>query len=242
MSTMKRYRHGLVRGFLLAGLLLLGGCAGFQERMPRLVFDEAPEGQGRESVGPCGERYAAEIGLRIDMIRQQLEQDRPRSALAHLETLGLDFAETTLMRADALRAIGRRDEADAVYETLATGCLAADAYHGMARNAVARGERHEALLLMRESRLARPADPDIRNDLGYLLLLEGRRREAREELLTALELGGDRSRAASNLVMLLMQEGRTAEAQRLAARYGVDGELVERLRRLARSEPGEGDE
>ncbi|XKE44031.1 tetratricopeptide repeat protein [Halomonas organivorans] len=219
----------------LAPLLLLAltGCAGVTERLPAMTAFEPRE--ETHVQGPCGERYPAEIGLRIDMIRQQLERGRPRAALAHLEEGGFDRAETTLMRGDALRAIGRHDDADAVYETLATGCLAGEAYHGMARNAVARGDREEAILLMQEARRARPTDPDIRNDLGYLLILQGRRQAAREELLTALELGGARRRAASNLVMLLMQEGETLEAQRLAERYGVDGELVERLRRLARA-------
>lgn len=217
-------------------MMMLSGCAGGMEPMSMIGMGQRDE--VKDVTGPCGERYSADIGLRIDMIRQQLEDGRSRSALAHLEESGFDYAETTLMKGDALRDAGRRDEADAVYETLATGCLAADAYQGMARNAAARGDRHEALLLMQEARSARPTDADIRNDLGYLLLLAGKHRQAREELLTALELGGTGQRAASNLVMLMMQEGRVVEAERLARRYGLDAELVARLRRLATDAPG----
>lgn len=190
----------------------------------------------KEVTGPCGERYSADIGLRMDMIRQQMEDGRSRSALAHLDESGFDYAEAALMRGDALRDVGRRDQSDAVYETLAGGCLAADAFHGMARNAVARGDRDQALVLMRQARDARPTDAEIRNDLGYLLILEGKPKPAREELLTALELGGTGRRAASNLVMLMMQEGRVVEAERLARRYDLDDELVARLRRLATDE------
>lgn len=190
----------------------------------------------KEVTGPCGERYSADIGLRMDMIRQQMEDGRSRSALAHLDESGFDYAEAALMRGDALRDVGRRDRSDAVYETLAGGCLAADAFHGMARNAVARGDRDQALVLMRQARDARPTDAEIRNDLGYLLILEGKPKPAREELLTALELGGTGRRAASNLVMLMMQEGRVVEAERLARRYDLDDELVARLRRLATDE------
>lgn len=218
---------------MLLCLMALQGCAGMPER--QAIWPASDDEPRRAVRGACGEHYSAEVGLQVDMIRQQLEQGRPRAALAHLEARDFGHAETLLMRGDALRAVGRHDAADVVYQTLATGCLAAEAYQGMARNAVARGERREALLLMQEARRARPTDPAIRNDLGYLLLLEGQHHAAREELLTALELGGDGRRAASNLVMLLMQEGRTAEAERAAARHGVDAALVERLRRLARA-------
>ncbi|MDR5867051.1 tetratricopeptide repeat protein [Halomonas koreensis] len=234
-------RRDVGRGLALAALVALTGCAGVSEPRAMWRFAEGDTAGERRVQGPCGERYPAEVGLRIDMIRQQLEQGRPRSALAHLQQADFGRAESVLMRGDALRAIGRRDEADAVYETLATGCLAADAYQGMARNAAARGDRREAILLMREARHARPTDPGIRNDLGYLLLLEGHRRQAREELLTALELGDVGQRAASNLVVLLMQEGRSAEAERLADRYGVDAALVERLRGLARAQGRDGE-
>lgn len=228
--SLEETRRGVSRSLLSVALLALAGCVGSGQSLSTLGVTAADA--EREISGPCGEHYRAEVGLQIDMIRQQLEQGRPRSALAHLEEGDFGYAETRLMRGDALRAVGRHDEADAVYDALAAGCLAADAYRGMARNAVARGDRGQALQLMRKARGARPTDPDIRNDLGYLLLLEGQRQAAREELLTALELGGAEQRAAGNLVMLLMQEGRTAEAQRVATRYGVDAELVARLRRL----------
>ncbi|KGE77992.1 hypothetical protein CVH10_02575 [Halomonas sp. ND22Bw] len=214
--------------------MMLGGCAGGMEPMSMIGLGQRDE--VKEVTGPCGERYSADIGLRMDMIRQQMEDGRSRSALAHLDESGFDYAEAALMRGDALRDVGRRDQSDAVYETLAGGCLAADAFHGMARNAVARGDREQALVLMRQARDARPTDAEIRNDLGYLLMLEGKPKPAREELLTALELGGTGRRAASNLVMLMMQEGRVVEAERLARRYDLDDELVARLRRLATDE------
>ncbi|MDR5888131.1 MULTISPECIES: tetratricopeptide repeat protein [Halomonas] len=216
------------------GLVMLGGCAGGVEPMSMIGLGQRDE--VKEVTGPCGERYSADTGLRMDMIRQQMEDGRSRSALAHLDESGFDYAEAALMRGDALRDVGRRDQSDAVYETLAGGCLAADAFHGMARNAVARGDREQALVLMRQARDARPTDAEIRNDLGYLLMLEGKPKPAREELLTALELGGTGRRAASNLVMLMMQEGRVVEAERLARRYDLDDELVARLRRLATDE------
>ncbi|MCK2183434.1 tetratricopeptide repeat protein [Halomonas getboli] len=226
--TMRRkWRNGLIPLALLA----LTGCAGGVEPMAMVGLGGGEE--AKDVTGPCGEHYSADIGLRLDMIRQQMEQGRSRSALAHLDESGFDYAEAALMRGDALRDVGRRDESDAVYETLAGGCLAADAFHGMARNAVVRGDRQQALVLMRQARDARPTDADIRNDLGYLLMLEGEPQQAREELLTALELGGAGQRAASNLVMLMMQQGRVVEAERLARRYDVDDELVARLRRLS---------
>ncbi|APX92852.1 hypothetical protein BWR19_07865 [Halomonas sp. 1513] len=211
----------------------LAGCTTVTTSMPGNVFALEGNGDNEWVTGRCGERYAADIGVQLDMIRQLLESDRPRSALAHLDSHDFGIGEADLLRGDALRAIERHGEADAVYDSLTSSCLAADAYRGMARNAASRGDRREALVLMQQARQERPADPRIRNDLGYLLMLEGQRGAAREEFLTAIELDSGQRNAASNLVLLLMQEGQTAQAENMAARLGVDAALVERLRRAS---------
>jgi len=69
----------------------------------------------------------------------------------------------------------------------------------------------------------------VRNDLGYALLLAQRFDDARFEFLTVLELVPGDTRAARNLVLLTLREGRPDKAQELAASLGLDTATVERL-------------
>jgi len=171
--------------------------------------------------GPCGERYSSELGMELSMIRQLLDEDRPRSALAYLEDGGYDFAEAHLLQGDALRFVGDLANSDRAYNRLLDSCLAADAYRGLALNVFQRGELQLAIEVMRRARGLRPTDPRIRNDLGYLLLLGGRHEEAESELETALELDNSHQAAAANLVLTLLRQGRAQRAEQVARRYGV---------------------
>ncbi|WP_355662077.1 hypothetical protein [Halomonas salifodinae] len=222
-------RRYLSRLLPFAVALLLGGCT----TTTTLVSDaRTPTESRQEARGSCGERYGGEVGVQLAMIRQQLDDERPRAALAYLDTYGFDYPDAKLLRAEALRRIDERALADRVYEELRRTCLAADAYRGLALNAANRGVLDEALSLMQQARDRRPADARIRNDLGYLLLLGGDHPGARRQFLTALELDEGQRNAATNLVLSLMQEGRPDEAQRMARRYGVDGALLAQLRQM----------
>src|SRR5690606_18926422 len=110
---------------------------------------------------------------------------KPRSALAHLEALAFSYPDARILQADALRQTGNLDASDRYYKELEDSCLAAKAYRGRALNAVERRQIRQALALMTEARRIAPTDPDIRNDLGYLMLLDGNHSVAEEELLTA---------------------------------------------------------
>ncbi|WP_280569031.1 tetratricopeptide repeat protein [Chromohalobacter sp. 296-RDG] len=235
-------------------LIALAGCAssstpdtawtqpqGAQSASSRLAAPEEEEGDTRR--GACGAEMTATAGMQISLIRQMLNDDKPRAALAHLDDLSLDtdrdaLAEPRLLRGEALRDTGQRDKADAVYETLTETCLAADAWRGIARNQAARGKLETALDSMQRAREARPIDAAIRNDLGYLRLLQGQPRQAENEFLTALELSPDYARAARNLVMALYAQNNDRQAEGVAQRYGIDQEEVALLRqtRLAKAE------
>ncbi len=222
----RRYLHRLSPLLMVS---LLGGCT----TTTTLVSDaRVPSESPNEVRGACGAHYGGEVGVQLAMIRQQLDDERPRAALAYLDTYGFDYPDAKLLRAEALRRIDERALADRVYGELRHTCLAADAYRGLALNAASRGALEEALALMQSARDRRPADARIRNDLGYLLLLGQDHRGARQQFLTALELDEGQRNAATNLVLSLMQEGRQDEAERMARRYGVDSALLAQLRRL----------
>lgn len=202
-------------------LMLLWGCATTQDG----------SGGRAEAAQPraCGERVSGETGVELAMVRRLLNDGRPRSALAHLEALGSALPEAVLMEARALREIGRHGDSRDRYKQLQDSCLQADAYHGLALLTFHEGRHGRALELMQEARRTRPTDDRIRNDLGYLLLLDGQYEAAEEELRTALELNSDGNQAASNLVLSLLQQERAAEAEQVARRHGVDQAAVSRM-------------
>ncbi|MDO0945097.1 hypothetical protein Q1373_05335 [Chromohalobacter salexigens] len=239
-------RSTLRPGRLAAGLVCLAalaGCAG--PDTPNTAWTQtdgrangiatANEEDSTTRRGACGEPMSATTGMQITLIRQMLDDDKPRAALAHLDSLsleatGADLAEPRLLRGEALRRTGKRDAADRIYDSLTATCLAADAWRGIARNQAARGDMATALASMRKARESRPIDAAIRNDLGYLHLLEGQPRQAEEEFLTALELSPNYARAARNLVMALYAQGNARQATRIAERYGIGQDDLELLR------------
>lgn len=173
------------------------------------------------SYGACGDRLLTGHGLELSIASDLLQQGKPRSALAHLEELAFPYPDARILQADALRQIGNLDASDRYYMALEGSCLAAQAYRGRALNAVERRQLRQALVLMAEARQAAPTDPDIRNDLGYLMLLDGNHSAAEEELLTALELNQNHANAAQNLVLLYLHRGQAERAMQAARTYGV---------------------
>ncbi|MCI0510312.1 Flp pilus assembly protein TadD [Chromohalobacter marismortui] len=250
-ATLSRWVHAAVGVVCLSAL---GGCASTSTPdTPWTQSQDAARASGRLTAadtnesnmqrGVCGAEMTATTGMQISLIRQMLNDGKPRAALAHLDDLALDttretLAEPRLLRGEALRETGKRDKADAVYATLTDTCLAADAWRGIARNHAARGQLGTALEAMQRAREARPIDAAIRNDLGYLYLLQGQPRRAEEEFLTALELSPGYARAARNLVMALYAQNDDRQAQGIAQRFGIDRNEVALLRqtRLAKAD------
>lgn len=209
-------------------LLWLAGCT-----------SAGPEGlrpEGAPQARACGEQVSGELGVELSMVRRLLDDGRPRSALAHLEALSTDLPEALLMEADAFRQIGRSADSRHRYEQLQDSCLQADAGRGLALLAFHEGRHEYAILLMQEARKARPTDGRIRNDLGYLLLLDGQDVAAEEQFRTALELDDGADQAASNLVLVLLQQRRRAEAGQVARRHGIDDVVVGRMWRTIANE------
>ncbi|WP_444985832.1 tetratricopeptide repeat protein [Halomonas mongoliensis] len=226
MRKMAGWQGALLVGLLLAGL---SGCTTTRENLGSDVTGALqPFAQGSRT-GPCGERYSAEEGMELSMVQQQLDEERPRSALAYLEALGYAYPEARLMEAEALRQVGELERSSEVYAALRSTCLEADAQRGLARNAFSRQRPEVALEYMRRARQASPADARIRNDLGYLLMLRGDHSAAIEEFLTALELDESHGNAASNLVLALLQSGQPRRAEAAAQRYRLDSDAFATL-------------
>src|SRR5690554_817520 len=181
---------------------------------------DSPAGRG-EALGVCGESYPMGTGLELAVVADYFEQQRYRSALAHLEELSLDYVDARIMQADALRAIGELDASNRIYLQLVSSCLTARAYQGLALNAFETRDQQLALRYMTQARHARPTDAGIRNDLGYLLLIDRQYGESEQEFLTALELDRWHAAAAQNLALLYLHQGQLSRAERIAETYCI---------------------
>jgi len=173
--------------------------------------------------------------LHLELIEKMLEGGRAHAALAHLDALTPEAAAVPgarLLRAEALRRIGQTDPAWRIYEALLVTEAAAPAWRGLALIKVDKGDLETAVDWLRKARDLQPTSARIRNDLGYALLLRGDLGQAKLELVTALELDGAR-RAARNLVLVLLLEGDSEGAERLARRHEIDGRALDRLRQRA---------
>ncbi|PSJ48133.1 hypothetical protein C7H85_04940 [Zobellella endophytica] len=207
-----------VCGLLLCGVL--AGC-GAGESIPPVTAQQCQP-----------ERDVAQVQL--SLIRRLLNEEKYYSALASLDGLTDDSAQAQLLRADLLRLLERRAEAAPLYLRLIRGCVAGAAHHGLA---LLQAEQHElagALDHFRRAVALAPTDTDIRNDFGFALLAVGQEREARAQLMTALELAPAHRVAARNLWFLLLKQGHTDQADALARRFGWDSQERDRVIAAAR--------
>jgi Flp pilus assembly protein TadD len=171
--------------------------------------------------------------LRLALIEDELHGDRPRAALAYLDALPVGLKENSkavYLRAEAYRGITQYDDARNLYQALTTGCLAGAGYHGLGLVAASQQDIDTALGNLGKARSLLSADPRVRNDYGYALLLAGRVTEAKMEFKTVLELTDQQPKAASNLVLAMLLEGHEQDALRYANSIALSAPQVERLR------------
>lgn len=166
---------------------------------------------------PCAP-LTSDQELTLNLSREMLEGGRLHAALANLERLPETLPEVRLRKARILRLLGR-SEAQGLYRSLLNTCLSAEGRHGLGQLAAA-GQHYEvALEHLRAAVELAPTEHAMRNDLGVVYLNLLRMREARFELMTAMELNEQESRAAENLLSVLIYEGQWAQASRLVTRY-----------------------
>lgn len=187
---------------------------------------------GAQAGGACGSELNPTDNTRLAGIDQLLRESKPYAALAQLDAFtaqGTRPPQADLARADALRRIDRLDQAEALYRGLLDGCLQGRAWHGLGLLQAQRGQQVDSVASLERARNLQPTDARVRNDLGYALLLGQRFDDARFEFLTVLELAPGDGRAARNLVLLTLREGRIDKARELATSLGLDNATVERL-------------
>lgn len=198
--------------------LLLAACGGLPP-IPGASADCRPADPGAST--------------RLAMIRKLLDSEHPYAALAQLDAAGGKGPAADQLRADILRRLGKGGEARPLYQGLTATCLAGAGYHGLGLLAGQERRLTESLDYLRRARQALPADPRVRSDLGYALLLAGDLEAARDEFMTALDLAPEDRKAALNLALLHYRRGDTVAAEALGKRYQAGGDELAGLREEA---------
>ena len=219
---MKRFTAVL----LVAGVLT--GCASNPSESPWLVQRELNPPKRCEPL-------TGDQELVLGVSQEMAVAGRRHAALANLERLPTSLPQVRLNKARLLRLLGHGDEAQDLYASLLGSCLAADARHGLGQLEASRGNNPSAQEHLRAAASLAPANDAIRNDLGVVYLNQRQLREARFELLTAMELNEGANRAAINLLTLLVYQGDWQTARELVRSKGLSADDFSRAEHRART-------
>lgn len=173
--------------------------------------------------------------LYSDLIGRLIEQNKLYAAMAHLEERQKAFGDNDhlrVLRADILRKMGQSDQAEAIYKPLLTSDYAAEASHGLgliyAPEDMALGTRYLQMAVDKD-----PTSAQMRNDLGYALMRQGKYHLAYTQLATAYQLDEKNQLNENNFIVLLLVMGQDGRAERVAASGGLSSQTMGRLRRKA---------
>lgn len=186
-------------------------------------------------------------GLYLQLVGQARTDGRPRAALAYLDDFDRRFpgdVGARVLRVNSLLDLGQLDEAERIVAGLAKvqGNAMVDAVRGHAL--AARGHWVEASARYQAAVAASPADPMLRNALGYAQLRSGLDDQAIEQLRGALDLAPDEPVIRNNLLLAYAVAGRkqdlTAAVRTIGSRK-AQTELLRSItteaRRLAAGKP-----
>jgi Flp pilus assembly protein TadD len=211
---------------LVLALMSLSACASTQ-RIERSVDGAEP----LPGANPSGDRR-----VHMELIRRMIDQDQNYAALAHIQAQqrGGNSEELRLLEAESRRKLGQTALAQQLYQGLLTTAYSAKAYHGMGLIAATNDPVRSQAYLRQAVQLA-PTDVELRNDLGYALILARRYPEAMTELSTAVELNpaSDKNRNNLLLLMILMRDERSVD--RIVREANVDPATLTGLRRQAQN-------
>lgn len=216
----------------IACAVAAAGCASW----PPQQFGAPLPGQGG-GAPPCDKSSMSPAdNTRLSGIEQSITEGKYYAALAQLDALGSNAEAARIIRADALRRIGKESQARAIYEQLlGAACVDGRARHGLGLLHAQAGDLSTGLTHLRLARESLPLEPRIRNDLGYALLMAGQLDEAQFEFLTVLDLSPNDPLAGRNLVLLLLKRGQAGKAQELAQKLGMEPAQLARLQHQVQS-------
>lgn len=221
---------------LTVALLALAACSGPQ-RLDEGGGAFRPSATGARAVQRDSDEDEAGRLVHSDLILGMLAQRQYYAALAHIEEQKNQLGATPELRwleAEARRRLGQSQTAETLYRGLLRSDYAAQAYHGLGLLYASRDLRN-AVQQLQQAVQRRPTDAEMRNDLGYALMMAGRYQEALPQLATAVELDPNGDKARNNLIVLLLLTRDEAGAKRVADQSGVSAKSLAALRKQAQS-------
>lgn len=139
------------------------------------------------AAAPAADRPESTRSLYLQLIHQARADGRPRAAIAYLDDFERRYPgdrDARTLRVNALLDLGEIDAAETAAAALPNGGGSAVRGHLSA----ARARWVEAADFYRQAVTASPADPMLRNALGYAQLRAGETASAIESLRGALDL------------------------------------------------------
>lgn len=228
MFTGDRFLRGMLAVFWATTSI---GCSLLSPYIDGIGSDNHAEPS--KNVRACGEDGKPEQNVKLDLIRQLMDSGKLYAALAHLDDTRSDSLQAKYLRAEILRRTDRSEQASVLYRELLDGCLAGKGFHGLGLIAGRNQRINEAIDYLQQAANELPVDVRVRNDLGYALLLGRRYDAARNEFLTALELDGGDSLAATNMLLLLSLMGKDREVRAFAVHMNIKPETIVQIRNQA---------
>lgn len=178
-------------------------------------------------VGPQAERQAMiqqanrdpapdTPGVYLGLIDKMQSQGLYYASLAHIDAYEKQYGanpDTILLRADALRMTDQPAAAHDAYTRLLQTPLAGRGYWGIGLLAGAAGDFGHAAQALDQAAQLMPTDAVLASDLGYARLRGGDVEGARVPLMKAAELDQQNRKIASNVILLMLVDGRVKEAK-----------------------------
>lgn len=205
--------------------MLLSACAAFQP---------AGNSNNANARQVCPATPSGDTAVRLDMVRQLMDDGRMHAALAHLDELDSDTVQAKYLRAEILRQSDRSEAAKSLYQQLTESCMAGQGHHGLGLIAGRNGQLAESEMQLARAAELLPVNGRIRNDYGYVLLMNGQFAAARHEFLTAIELDNTSQLAETNMVILLYLQGEQEKARSFASKLNMDRQTLADLQAQAR--------
>ena len=146
----------------------------------------------------------AEKTAHIAQARKMMAQANVQGALAHLDAYdakwGVD-SSSQLCRADALRQFKQLAQAETLYQNLASQSENAQAWYGLGKISIAKGDLQNAASRFEKSVQIESNNVEFQTDLGLVYLLSGKKMPAYEALTQAAQLANDDPKILTNLAL-----------------------------------------
>ncbi|WP_109478369.1 pilus assembly protein [Paraburkholderia sp. C35] len=172
-------------------------------------------------------------GMYLGLIDKMQAQGLYYASLAHIDAYEKKYGvspDSTLLRADALRATDQPAASATAYTQLLNTPLASRGYRGLGLLAGASGDFERAAQALDHAAALAPTDVATLSDLGYARLRAGDIAGARVPLMKAAALDGHNQKVIGNVALYLLADGQTARAQALVKEQKLAPDVRAQLR------------